>query len=67
MVSNSPCWQAQNMLQRELYPAGPLLFVSIILTPKLLATLLAITWSLGIHAFDALLLDIYDTLKGQSL
>lgn len=45
------------MLQRELYAAGPLLFVSIILTPKFLAALFAVTWSLGTHSLDAILPD----------
>lgn len=46
------------MLQRELYPAGPLLFASIILTPpKLLAALFAVTWSLDTYSLDAILLD----------
>jgi hypothetical protein len=57
MVSNSPCWQTQNTLQRELNPDGLLLFVFMILTPKLLAALLALTWSLSTHALDAILLD----------
>lgn len=45
------------MLQRELYPAGSLLFVSIILTPQLLAALFVVTWRPGTHALDAILLD----------